>query len=1027
MNKRLFFFIYYCQLIFITFLGVNENLLAQEIKTVNITQQQISSNTYSLPAEKCGQTILESQLEKEMGFFGSKPFFESWVDQKIEESRNQPQILSRINQEPRLIPVVVHVIHSGQAIGVGSNIPVSQIEAQIRILNEDYRRQNQDAILTPSQFLPVAADANIEFVLAKQDPQGLPTNGIVRIQGRRSDYAPSDATLIGQLSQWDPNEYLNIWVTSLTMPYIGYASFPISDLPGLSFSPSSATVDGVTIDYRYFGVGGSAATNFQGRTATHEIGHYLGLRHIWGDGGCGIDDFVADTPLQDASNNFCTRNTTKESCGNLNMIQNYMDYTPDACMNLFTKGQVERFNVVLANSPRRASLVNNRATRSPQLEARDLAISRVLEPGIFSCSGTVTPSIEVTNAGTTVLTSGKILLLRNGVLIENSKFTFRISSGQSLKLNFKTVTLIPGENEFEFRVIESNDLPDQNSTNNTKKAITSIQEEIQLPYSFDIANNSESWSIKNPDDFITWNKTELTISGKQESLFYMRHYEYNAPGQQDFLISPSIDLSRYPNSQMVFEMAHARFGLSGFQDELMVAISKDCGDTFDFVNATYKKFGELLETTDESLAEFIPSDQGQFRLELLNLKQYANLGKVKIAFISKAGYGNNLYLKNIQILPQELYQYDLKIDEIISPNPIVDGTQTIEQVKITNSGNLPISRFYLTRSTSGMESETSISKKTIIDPGESLILQSAHSTSSGKNRLDYKVFWPNGDQNKGNEGSSIRHYVIENDFEITAPWRQKFDTGEILLPWLSINPQLDKGGWQVASSELGSQPDFLAKLQNQTSGNTYWLGSPLFDLTLRTQASVFFDVAAGEVSPTTTLKLMVSENAGETYAEVWKIQGKDLTTLPAGQVSPKTQKDFNRIYVNLSSIAGKGKNRSRIAFVVEGGKESDQPIFLDNIELFQNADPDPVIPTTGNVIVYPNPANELFNVAFNLPSFETVTIQIVSSAGNIVQESRFPQTLNQTYSFSTSLFNKGLFILRITSNSVLETKKLIIQ
>jgi hypothetical protein len=511
MNKRLYFFIYFCQLFYITFLGIKGGLLAQEIRTVNITQQQITSDNYTLPAEKCGQTILESQLEKEMGFFGSKPFFESWVDQKIEESRNQIQILSKINQEPRLIPVVVHVIHSGQAIGVGSNIPLSQIEAQIRILNEDYRRQNQDASLTPSQFLPVAADANIEFVLAKQDPQGLPTNGIVRIQGKSSSYSPSDATLIGQLSQWDPNEYLNIWVTSLTMPYIGYASFPISDLPGLSFSPSSATVDGVTIDYRYFGVGGSAATNFQGRTATHEIGHYLGLRHIWGDGGCGIDDFVADTPLQDASNNFCTPDTTKESCGNLNMIQNYMDYTPDACMNLFTKGQVERFNVVLANSPRRASLVNNRATRSPELEARDLAISRILEPGIFSCAGTITPSIEVTNAGTSILTSGKILLLRNGDLIETRRFSFRISSGQSLKLNFRTVMLIPGENEFEFRIIESNDLPDQNSINNTKKVITSIQEEIQLPYSFDIANNSESWSIRNPDDFITWDKTELTI------------------------------------------------------------------------------------------------------------------------------------------------------------------------------------------------------------------------------------------------------------------------------------------------------------------------------------------------------------------------------------------------------------------------------------------------------------------------------------------------------------------------------------
>ncbi|HAZ24066.1 MAG TPA: Pregnancy-associated plasma protein-A, partial [Algoriphagus sp.] len=205
---------------------------------------------------------------------------------KIEAQRNQPLSIARTQEEIRLIPVVVHVIHNGTPIGQGANVPLSQIESQIRTLNEDFRRLNPDANRTPAEFLPVAADSKIEFVLAKQDPNGLPTNGIVRIQGPKTSYAPQDAAQIGQLSQWNPDEYLNIWVVPLNQPFIGYASFPVSGLPGLNFSPAPAITDGVTIDFRFFGTGGNAIGASLGRTATHEVGHYFGLRHIWGDGGC---------------------------------------------------------------------------------------------------------------------------------------------------------------------------------------------------------------------------------------------------------------------------------------------------------------------------------------------------------------------------------------------------------------------------------------------------------------------------------------------------------------------------------------------------------------------------------------------------------------------------------------------------------------------------------------------------------------------------------------------------------------------
>src|SRR5690606_16479083 len=120
-----------------------------------------------------------------------------------------------------------------------------------------------------------------------------------------------------------PEDYMNIWVVPLQAPYLGYSSFPISELPGLNFPPNTRETDGVTIDYRVFGKGGNALSSSEGRTATHEIGHFLGLRHIWGDAnGCEVDDFVEDTPLQNQANNNCV-GSPRISCDSRDMIENF--------------------------------------------------------------------------------------------------------------------------------------------------------------------------------------------------------------------------------------------------------------------------------------------------------------------------------------------------------------------------------------------------------------------------------------------------------------------------------------------------------------------------------------------------------------------------------------------------------------------------------------------------------------------------------------------------------------------------------
>ena len=249
------------------------------------------------------------------------------------------------------IPVVVHVIYNANE----ENISDAQIQSQIDVLNDDFRLLNTDSLLDTHPFWPDAADCQIEFCLALQDPNGNSTNGITRTMTNLTSFdnnGDEKFTSSGGKDNWDPTKYLNIWVCNLdgTGGTLGYATFP-SDLTSI---PEE---DGVVIDYRAFGTLGTAGTggfnvNDLGRTATHEVGHWLNLRHIWGDAVCG-DDFVSDTEPAEAPNYGCPTfpYNASNSCGsgvNGEMYMNYMDYVDDACMVMFTFGQSDRMDATLS-------------------------------------------------------------------------------------------------------------------------------------------------------------------------------------------------------------------------------------------------------------------------------------------------------------------------------------------------------------------------------------------------------------------------------------------------------------------------------------------------------------------------------------------------------------------------------------------------------------------------------------------------------------------------------------------------------
>jgi len=231
------------------------------------------------------------------------------------------------------IPVVFHVIYRTQS----ENLSQSVLQGQIDALNEDFNLQNPGRNTIPSEFAAVEANVDITFVI--QD--------VIRVQNsKKRSWRPNDAMKFSSQGGSDvvnPQEYLNIWIVN-SMPYrggqiLGYAQFP----------GGSLSTDGVVLASSFVG-----STD---RTATHEVGHWLNLRHIWGDGGCGASDFVADTPDSDGPSRGCPSYPTV-SCGTNDMTMNFMDYSSDVCLNMFTVGQKARMDAVFAPGGFRASMAD---------------------------------------------------------------------------------------------------------------------------------------------------------------------------------------------------------------------------------------------------------------------------------------------------------------------------------------------------------------------------------------------------------------------------------------------------------------------------------------------------------------------------------------------------------------------------------------------------------------------------------------------------------------------------------------------
>jgi len=340
------------------------------------------------------------------------------------------------NLEQLTVNVVVHVVWKNAA----ENLDDSIILDQLRILNEDFNRHNADSVNLRTFFQPEAGSPRIQFELAEIIRVQTDVEFAVDLLG--TNLLPEvKADILGGSNAWDPEQYLNIWVCKI-QPIIIFG-IEVGQILGFAFPPNNLPnwpensgapdpfEDGVVIDYRVFGsnnpnpieVAGSGIIDVKGRTPVHEVGHYFGLRHIWGDGGllgandCAQSDGIDDTPFAnaqsafdcDTTKNTCTQTETHYNADVHDLIENYMDYSSETCMNMFTKGQSELMRNVLLG-PRSGLLAPPAAVEEsvqrvaftivPNPNNGEFAVSFQLEEtcnatiGLFNVNGQVMGTLE---------------------------------------------------------------------------------------------------------------------------------------------------------------------------------------------------------------------------------------------------------------------------------------------------------------------------------------------------------------------------------------------------------------------------------------------------------------------------------------------------------------------------------------------------------------------------------------------------------------------------------------------------------
>lgn len=613
-------------------------------------------------------------------YFNANPGMKQQVYQEQANYYNLPTVKgAQQNKAPIItIPVVVHVMHDN---GTG-NILKAQIDDGIRIINEDFNKLNADTTNVRNIFKPYIADAQIEFKLAKIDPNGNCTEGINRVNTPLTNNASNS---IKALSYWNSSSYLNIWLVNNIDngggggSILGYAQFPFVNAP---------TTYGAVIRHDEWGSIGTS--NKDGRTVTHEIGHCFNLFHPF-QSACGAfcnssGDFVCDTPPQfDDNNNSCNFNLN--TCSNdanggtsLNpnpytsnvpdQLENYMGYGL-ACLGMFTEGQKDRmftaFNVYnRLNQLRSAANLVATGTNNGYVPQTCPPIAQIIDQQkkLVCVGGQLTFDEQSYNGPITTY-----------------DWEFPGATPSTSNIANPTVTYsTPGTHDVILRVSNSAGadtlvIPNVVYANDTASAINAFNYSDSFENSTAFAND---WILIDFGGGARWFRTN-NGSFTGNSSIWVNNFTGNTPNEIDYLISPSIDMTQVINPTFKFKLAYK--AQAGANDVLKCAISLDCGQTW--ITRLFLSSGSMNSGTVNGSSSFIPSSPSDWRDFTVTTTAAIRASKNALfRFDFTSGGGNNIYIDDFKIDGQSVGIEDntsvLENSLNIYPNPVTGGNSTLE-------------------------------------------------------------------------------------------------------------------------------------------------------------------------------------------------------------------------------------------------------------------------------------------------------------------------------------------------------------
>lgn len=594
-----------------------------------------------MASAQCGTDEYNHNLVKDKLSEGQNyaEYLESIYDIKYDES-----VDLKTKKATRTIPVVFHVIH---AYG-DENISKAQIEDQLRVVNEDFQRQNADASNTRDFFKSRAANFNIEFKLARIAPDGSYTEGITRTYdpvNMIENYEDGSSEAKSTVSAWDRSRYLNIWVvkrieSSRAGTILGYAQ-----LPG-----GPASTDGIVMIHDRVGTIGTANSSGKGRTLTHEIGHWLGLYHPF-QGGCSGSDGVDDTPPVAEASYGCTASQNPNTCNTdfpneIDMVENYMDYANGSCMNAFTNGQLARVNGFLASN---------------QYRARNIAASNLVATGVNTNPVSI-PKADFwyDDPDKKVICAGQSMKFKdfsyNGDITQR---TWKFEGGTpatSSAVNPEIVYNTPGVYKVELDVANS-----AGGTTASQILFVTVLPNVaesKAPFGQDFESNTSvnSWQFEKDLSGNGWERNTSTGYSGNNSI--MAYVDENTPQSLRMkAISKAVDVSEYEVPlNLHFKYAYAR-RVSSASEILLVLGSVDCGQSW----ATLKAYNSTNLVTGPVSPNWVPQSKSDWGRASISLSKYKDETNLFLRFDVISQQGNSVFIDDINIgefalSTPELYQ-----------------------------------------------------------------------------------------------------------------------------------------------------------------------------------------------------------------------------------------------------------------------------------------------------------------------------------------------------------------------------------